>query len=235
MDADREKLINRILKLLALADGTNFEGEAATARQMADDLIKRHNIDSLGGKPARTAFTIEDYTPHFAGMKWEYVLAEAAARLTGCVIYFSADLDRYSFAGTVADLEAFRYILTKLHEQRIAAWLAHKSKGSSDRFHQFCFGYAKGVEAKVKELLEKMRASVGKDVVLPSDNRAQIRLWYEAQFGVTHHDLGLRGKPQSDAGFAAGGSASFHRGELRESQVRRITTTRPPDRTGVSE
>jgi hypothetical protein len=224
MDAQRQKLIDRILKLLALAGGTNYAAEAATARQMAADLMARHNIDSLAQKPARTGFAIEAYTPHFAGMKWEYVLAEAAARLTGCEIYFSTDLAHYTFAGTVADLEACLYILTKLHEQRIAAWLAHKSKGSADRFHQFCFGYAKGVDARVTALLAEMRASVGKDAVLPPDKRAQIALWYEAQFGVTHHDLGLHGKPQSDAGFAAGGSASFHRGEFGQNPApRRLT------------
>jgi hypothetical protein len=33
---DRQRVLDRILKILALADGTSFEGEAATARAVAE-------------------------------------------------------------------------------------------------------------------------------------------------------------------------------------------------------
>jgi hypothetical protein len=52
MDAERQKIVDRILKLLAMAKGTSFDAEAETACKLADNLIAKHNV-SLA-RPARS-------------------------------------------------------------------------------------------------------------------------------------------------------------------------------------
>lgn len=207
MNHDREKLADRILKMLALAAGTSFEAEAATARRLADELMAKHNIDLPSGKADRNALVTQNYTPHFKGMLWEFNLGTAAAYICGCMIYAVGPKDAIHtlvFVGTVANLEAAIYILNKLHEQRIAEWLHYKGSGGSDKFHKFCFGYAQAVLDKVHVLIRQMPAL--------RDERQTAKLWYEERHKVGD---GLRmGRASSSAGLEAGGSASLHRGEL---------------------
>jgi hypothetical protein len=106
MDADRARLIERIMKLLALAAGTSFEAEAATARTLAAELMAKHNIDSVDSPKDRSIMVSEDYEPHFKGAMWEWSLAEAAAKLCGCKAYWRGEYAKFIFAGVVPNVEA---------------------------------------------------------------------------------------------------------------------------------
>jgi hypothetical protein len=48
LSADRKKLIERIAKLLALADGTSYDAEAQAARETALRMTAAHNRLFLG-------------------------------------------------------------------------------------------------------------------------------------------------------------------------------------------
>jgi hypothetical protein len=97
MTGDPKPLIERVLKLFALAAGTNFAPEAETARAMAEALIAKHNI-TLPSVKDRTAFATVDYVPHFKGAKWEWMLAECAARACGCKAFFYGEEKLTGFA-----------------------------------------------------------------------------------------------------------------------------------------
>ena len=205
MDADRQKLADRVLKLLALAAGTTFDAEAATARRLANELMAKHNLSLTEGAKDRAKLGIQFHVPHFKGAIWEFILACAAADIAGCAAYTKEDVhDRFCFCGTTADLEAALYILAKLNEQRMGGWMTYKRQGGADSFHKFCYGYAQGVLSKVHILVRPMTEVTGATKA--------AELWYEANITKT---TGITfGRASSGAGMDAGGSASLHRGEM---------------------
>ncbi len=209
MDAGRQRLAERILKLLALAAGTTFEAEADSARRLAEQLMAKHKIDLGAGSKDRTAFACVNYVPFAKGAKWEFAIVDALADLCDCTFFFNREtLDGYNLVGTVADLEVLRYMLAELHRQRIAAWLDYKRSGP-DSFHKFCFAYALALAAKIENLVRAKRAALG-------EHQTELKLWYEAEIlhkPVEDYHVAM-GHASSEAGAQAGRGASLHRGEV---------------------
>lgn len=207
MDASRQKLIDRILKLLALAGGTSFAAEADSARAMAEELIAKHNVSLDEGKKDRNQFAIEDYTPWAKGAQWEYDIANSIAGLCGCEAYFYGDFAEFCFAGTVANLESLRFILAEVHRQRIKAWLQYKnSHTGSDNLWAFAFSYAKGLSSKIERLLSGATAI--------NTERKRAKIWFETTHTIRREHEYIRGAGSSAAGRDAGGAASLHRGQV---------------------
>ena len=103
MNGEQQRIADRILKLLALANSTQFEAEASTARNLAEQLIAAHNITLGPGKPS------QDTTVPFAkGMRWEGMIAGALADVCACMIFFNSNtLAQY----TIWNLECLAYML----------------------------------------------------------------------------------------------------------------------------
>jgi hypothetical protein len=204
------KLIERVLKLYALAAGTSFEHEATSAQ---------HNI-TLPSTKDRTAFASVDYTPHFKGAKWEWMLAEWVARACGCAAFFNSageELSAFALVGTLADLEACQYLLAILHEQRMRDWMRAKRSGTPDTFYSFCFSFARGVEQNIRSRLTSHEIRCTQ----------QARVWWDGQCGgLKTVDLGIRGSGRSEAGRAAGEAASLHRGTMGGTATPRLTGPR---------
>lgn len=211
MSAD-PKLIERVLKLYALAAGTDYAAEATAARAKAEALIAKHNIELPSNKD-RTAFAFVFYFPHFKGAQWELILAESVCAACGCELFLDKarferrdPSDHFSLVGTLADLEACQYLLAMLNEQRMAAWLRVKRDGVGDSFYSFCFSFARGVERN----LEKF--TTGAEIA----RAKQAWIWYDENVTrIKSVDLGLLpGRGRSEAGRTAGETASLHRGNL---------------------
>jgi|SRR5215469_3041526 len=204
-------LVERVMKLYALAAGTSFTHEAAAARAMAEALIAKHNI-TLPSVKDRSAMETVRYSPHFKGAQWEYILANAAADACGCELFFDKERfeacdpnDSWTVVGTVADLEACQYLLAMLNEQRMRDWMRAKREGAADSFYSFCFSFARAVEANIRQ--RRTAAEVARS--------KQAWVWYDEHVTkIIAVDMGMRGKGRSDAGRAAGEAASLHRGNL---------------------
>ena len=63
LSADRKKLIERIAKLLALAEGTTYDAEAQTARETVLRLMAEHNIRA--SETREEPFQARAYKPYF--------------------------------------------------------------------------------------------------------------------------------------------------------------------------
>jgi Protein of unknown function (DUF2786) len=218
MDQERRKALDRILKLLALAEGTSFNAEAASARAMAEALIAKHNVDlAEGQKPPRDQLVIHTYTPWGRQWLWELMIAVAMTRLCGCAFYSrgkpdEGGYDHFLFVGVFANVEACLYILAEVHAQRHRAWVRYRAEGGRDSFGQFCFSFARGLEAKIKRLTAPAQ--------LTETQRAA--LWFEATHKVSTPSDPIRGRGSSEAGRDAGASASLHRGAVGGGPQRRI-------------
>src|SRR5262245_15461362 len=207
---EQKRLADRIIKLLALANSTTFEAEAKTARSMAEELMRVHNVSIDPGKPAQDAMGVREYVPFAKGMRWEGIIAGALATLCSCEVFFDHRvLDHYTLVGVIGNLDVLDYMLREVNRQRIAAWLKYKGAAGEDSFNKFCYGFAQGLQGRIAEL------------ELPSD-RERLILWYETNVlhkPVLTHDLSS-GRASSEAGLAAGEGASLHRGALGQPHKR---------------
>jgi hypothetical protein len=150
MDIERKNLIERVTKLLALAESTQHSEEADTARTMAIELMAKHNIKA-NENLANEAFTIYSDRTGFP-MEDALVLA-AIAKLNNA--YLLAGKDSYTVAGRQSDIIAFYYMTDLVMQQRVrahnefAASLPRWTHGERDRW---LMGFAIGVCRKVKQL-----------------------------------------------------------------------------------
>jgi Protein of unknown function (DUF2786) len=207
VDANRQRFVDRILKLLAVAASTSFTAEADTARALAAELMAKHNIDAVNAPKDRAVMATQIYTPFKPDMMWEFILVQAITRLCGCAMFWKGDQEHFktfSVVGLVPDVEAAFYILAKINQQRMRKWLEYKQYGP-DNFGKFCFGFARGVEGKVEDILRSAPA-IAKNVAVAA-------LWYRSQHNVTEESISF-GRASSSAGLSAGESARFYRGEM---------------------
>jgi hypothetical protein len=221
------KLIGRVLKLYALAAGTSFAEEAASATAAAERLIAKHNI-KLPSVKDRGAFASVVHTPHFKGMEWEVTLAHCAVALCGCALFFpGGKLENFRLVGTVGDLEACQYLLAILNRQRMRAWMRAKAEDVPDNFHSFCFSFARGVEANVNK-------RIGNDDL---ERAKRAELWWEEQIGYSTEplDLNIHGGGRSEAGREAGKGASLHRGDVTGSAAPKLLTRSRCDTKGAEQ
>lgn len=207
---EHKRLADRILKLLALASSTQFAAEAATAKRMADELMRTHNISLAPGKPPQDTIEMRYYKPFAKGTMWEGIIVKALCHLTGCTYFFDAEtLASYTLVGSIWNLDICEYMLAEVNRQRMRAWLDYKGRGGPDSFHKFCYGYAKALDGKIDRLTDATKIAA---------THAALKLWYEAAAGikVRGSDALNGGRASSQAGQAAGDKASLHRGQLGE-------------------
>jgi hypothetical protein len=214
MTPDQKRLADRVIKLLALASSSTFAAEAQTARSMAEELMRTHNINLGPGKPTQDTIEWREYTAFAKGMRWEGIIAGSLVDLCFCMMFFnSKKLDHYVLVGSIGNLDVLDYMLREVNRQRIVAWLKYKGENGPDSFNQFCYGFAKALEDKIDALnggakLEEMQA--------------KLTLWYETN--VLGHKCSTTslsmGAASSDAGLAAGKDACLHRGALGQPQKR---------------
>jgi hypothetical protein len=135
MTPEQKHLADRIIKLLALANSTTFAAEAQSARAIADQLMRVHNINLGPGKPSQETIECHEYIPFAKKMRWEGIIAGALSDLCSCIIFFDDEtLDSYDLVGTISNLDVCEYMLREINRQRIRAWLKYKGENGADSF-----------------------------------------------------------------------------------------------------
>lgn len=189
------KPIERIAKLLALAEGTNNPNEAAVAAAQAQRLMTKHQIarsdiadDSDGIK--------RDETPLFTGKRikpWLIALANGISQSNGCMtVVATAETNRVHIVGRVEDITVVRVLFQYLrreieHHVRIA-----KAAGFlwGPHVNQFRLGAVVAV-SRAMELARKQAADeVSSTAIIKLDDAAeQAEQWaYENIQGLRPND-----------------------------------------------
>lgn len=233
LSEERRKAAERILKLLALAEGTTFAAEAKTARKLAEQLRAMHGItadETSKQRDQRDQREYRTYAPFAKGARWEAIIANALANLCQCALVFPHEyspeyrrpennntpviLRDFTLIGLPPDLDMLLFMLPELHRQRMQAWITYKASHGPDSFHKFCYGFAKALDKRIDHLL---------DLRTVSQHHRSLIDWYEAQVGHKINQVDLaRGRASSASGDEAGRNASLHRGSLSGGTQRRI-------------
>jgi hypothetical protein len=155
------KVIDRVLKLLRLAESSNVH-EAAVAAARAQALMERHRIDAAvleagEGPNARDPVRDEPDAPLESGTRlprWRLMLATTLAELGGCRAYLrhQGDGRRLVLVGTRDDAAAVR----TLHVHLVAELDRLTRTLGRGRGRRWCTGFRLGA---VTTLCERLRAA----------------------------------------------------------------------------
>jgi hypothetical protein len=89
-EVDREKLIDRVKKLLALAGNNSNENEAAVATAKASRLIAEYNLTLSELKDAGDERIQNEYPSNGLKNSWERTIWFGVAELNFCMYYYSS-------------------------------------------------------------------------------------------------------------------------------------------------
>jgi hypothetical protein len=228
--ADAKKVLDAVTKILALADGTNHQAEAATARAKAAELIAKYNItvDSLQDLEK---FTTETEFRTGDIPSYEFSLLGTLGRFCGVLVMSTQRQHsgrNCQFFGKRHDLEAFRYLRDVVFAQMDRAWTDYLTANPYEarRGVNWKNSFADGVEAKISELTraaEVQQKALRQDLVLVPREQQASKEW-ERLFGKLGHHRGYGGGSNAD-GYEAGKSVSLSRGVNSGGPVRRIAAS----------
>ncbi len=154
-----EKLLDKVKKLLRLAERTTNEGEAAAAAAAAQKLIERHRLDvaaidiSEGERevpleaPERTV--LDGAEGRRNKCAWRGALASGVARANACRVYWTGP--RLQIVGAPSDVATVRYLYAYLVRE-IDRLAATKSGGKA-----WLHGWRMGAVSTVSQRLAAAR------------------------------------------------------------------------------
>lgn len=116
----QQELIDKIAKLLALAEKNNNVHEAATAAAMAQRLLTEHRLTMVDVESSQEE-KIEERDPLFESKvktTWKGVLVRAVCDANGCVgFWHSCSWGKMRIVGRLSDVQIVRYFYTYLERE----------------------------------------------------------------------------------------------------------------------
>ena len=235
MHPERKRLIEKVAKLLAMAESTTHEAEAATARALASKLMAEHDL-TMESLTADEEFVTEDEdTGAQVKTQFRTVLHRAIARINGVTIIFQPACPGrpkaiHKLVGKRSNITCYKYMLDLVIAQRTVAWkayrVAHDIRNSEVQrtaleYKLYHNGFAIGVDSKVRELMAAGNAErQSSNALVPVASWKQAQDWYAADHDVRFSKpkpMGYNGE-----GFRAGQSVSLHRGVEKQTSVLRL-------------
>lgn len=215
--SERDKIIDKVKKCMALAQSSS-EHEAAAALRQAQKLMQAHGITDLDIEHADIQ---EEGTRAGAAQKpsrWECGLAMRVADAFGCKVFLACDypVGQWVFVGAVPSGEIARYAFEVLFRQ-VKRARAHYIKTAlkrctttrTRRADLFCEGWVMTATALVDGLVGS--AAVLNRVVAYLEHKHQLRGFHghnrNAGRNLTERDYG-----DMQAGRRAGQDAQLNRG-----------------------
>ena len=190
----KTEAIDKVRKLLALANSAN-ENEAAAAAGRASDIMERHRLDAAMVAEAEQrdveheeAFSMNEDQPaeraHARMPAWYWALAWAIAEANRCKprqrVAVSQGKRAVTFAGRPSDAAAARYMLDalanetdRLGSEFVARHNASRSRAVGKSFRLGCAAaIAERLQASVADTTSKVRA----ELRAADDQQALVRL-----------------------------------------------------------
>ena len=162
-EEERKKIMDRIKKILALANGTSFQGEAETAMRMAQGYMTSYGLSMTDieiGEALDEAIVSEPIDRKSSPHQWERILGLAVAVVTDTKSYekCSHNGSRLMFMGYKSDVDFAKILfLTMLVAIRMAA----QGKYGKDKIyshHRLSFRY--GCAVRLGERAEEEKQTV---------------------------------------------------------------------------
>lgn len=220
-DMTRNKIIDRVRKLLALANSTNAH-EAATAAAAAQSLMSAHRIAAAECE-APEASDIGLHDSVSLGRRrldqWRWQMAWGVCKPNGCVpttVWGSDDRLVLCFVGHAPDAQAARYLweylVREIDRLAKAEALELRQMGGAPAnwrtwYNSFRMGAVMAVSVRLLRTAKQAQHSASSQAIARlDDHEAQAREFAREKLGVTYSDAKLSDNLSSD-GFDAGRDA----------------------------
>lgn len=215
---DRDAIIAKIKKCLALAKSSN-EHEAAIALRQAQRLMQQHGITDFDIDTADIQEEAAKAGAASTPARWECGLATRIANAFGCAVFLAAGYPcgRWVFAGAAPAGQIARYAFEVMYRQVKRARASYikttlKRCGPTSRTRRadlFCEGWVVAATA----LIERFAATDGQKVRVTAYLESKHKL---TGFHGTNRNAGRklteRDYGDADAGHIAGQNAQLNRG-----------------------
>jgi hypothetical protein len=228
-DAERQ-MIDKVLKLLAMAEGTDNSAEAEAFSAKAAQLITDHRIHPERLSQVHRTDQLEVLRIPLgrgAYIRGRVALLAAVARAHDCeLVYQTLETGTVGLvAGFRSDLSTVEMLYTSLHTQA-SAQMAEVRRGTGAATQQwrrsFLFGYASQVatmlELSVETTMKQQRAETRGDLLpILRERHERVKEFASVSFGRVR-----KGRPVSGighSGYAAGQHAAASRTNLGHKMV----------------
>lgn len=211
-DYEREKhlaLLNRIVKMLNLAEGEKAIGNQAAAENiaaMAADLMRKHKLEmsdlEIGKQEVEDPINGEVYDPYYVKglkprgikMEWQVILADAVAFANFCQVATYTRSNRILFMGRKSDRTVAMYMFSVLGAaaERLVKQAYRKYKrevgGAGELTKGFnsswLLGFARGVAEKIHaehDAFINVARKTGVAIIRLTDARTAVAKYVEQQ------------------------------------------------------
>ena len=233
-----KKIIDKIVKLMALSDNNPNEAEALSAKNMAGKLMAEHDIDiQMLSDAEKPEFETEEVTLKRKSLrKFDVMLYNHISRFNE-VGYVIQDGNKYCpakyfFIGSKSAIEANQYMVDIIIKQRNAKWKEHAKnyyvtiKPKAKQKHDWMKGFAMGIGVKISEM-NKARSEVvkkweGEKGLVVVSRRKQALAFFEEQNGKLGKSRKGKGVSIDYHGYQAGKETNFYKG-IKASDSEKVT------------
>ena len=220
MNTAKQKILDKVIKLLTLAEGTNFEGEAISAKNMAAELMARYDIHESEMDPAPEYIENVQELTRMKLKKHESILINSVSIFNG-VAFIRTDgyrsiKGKMTFVGNQSDLDCNEYMLDIIRTQRKQMWKNHTKtlsldkRGMKQERELWFKGFSYGIATKLKELRDAKKAKVQEWGLVVVDKYTQALSEYKKENSCSTSKA--RSSRYSQAGFDSGKNTSIHTG-----------------------
>lgn len=218
MNTAKQKILDKVIKLLTLAEGTSFTEESATARNMAAELMARYDIQEADTQTESEFIEDTKDLTRKKLKKAEVILINSISIFNG-VAFIRQEWGvkgKITFVGKQSDLDCNEYMLDIIRTQRTQMWKNHisridltKSQMKKER-ELWMKGFSYGIASKLRELRTAKDTKIQEWGLVVVDKYNQALSEYEKENECTTSKS--RPSYYSKAGYNSGKDASIHRG-----------------------
>jgi len=190
-----ESIVEKIKKLLALADGNQNEHERAVAMQFAMELLTKHNLSMSEVKDSEFGLKTDEFVSDFRLDPWIRLVLRAACKLYYTEVYTSTRYDCWGrklrvavFVGTTENISV---------TMEVAGWLVNSIRNESNRAYKeqyerrsFRLGAAERILVRARELMEaekqKSNSSTGTSLMVIRNQLERANQEHLARLNLRH-------------------------------------------------
>lgn len=234
MNPEKQKIIDKVTKLLALSENNSNTPEAEAARNKAASLMAQYDISIIQAQEKPQFDVLENVLTRIKPIKYDSVLIRIVASFNQVEYLIQhgsyGDRGKNIFIGRQQDIESLNYMLAVLFQQRKVSWKKHLSEFK--QIHNrppkekekvaWMMGFAFGIRSKLDNIVEIKEARIEEKGLVPLNLKDQALAEYEKNHGGVRTS---KGKPISYSrdGYDAGKAAHINKGVETQNGVKQIS------------
>jgi len=221
MNNKKKEIIDKVIKLLDLANSTNSDNESEVAKEKAAILMAKYDIKEIESEIEPIYKTSEQMLNRQSHIKYDTLLLNIVSSFNGVAYIKKPRLGckaKNVFVGRESDVECNSFMIEILQQQRWSAWKKYRAhlKGKYEIVptdldkKKWFMGFAFGIQEKLDSLTEMKESKIQEHGLVPVNKQKQALSEYEKDHNVKSSKS--RSASYNPDGYESGLNASIHKG-----------------------